>query len=172
MQPHPWSVDKIDLTRSHTRLETNLDFYIISTMACQGLETQNREDTKSPQTWWYQIITKEKHGSNTAKKSVARTWPKNLTLNVEDHIASTPTRQGRKPIPCARSWSSVAYIGLLVETILLSNRVWDLVYPYRHMVVRNISLGERDYEPVLKWPRRVSPIGILSRHSCHDKLPP
>ena len=42
---------------------------------------------------------KRKHGSNTAKKAVARTRPKNLKLNVEDHIASTPAGYERNPSP-------------------------------------------------------------------------
>jgi hypothetical protein len=70
-------------------------------------------------------------------------------LNVEDHIVSTPTRHGRKHIPHAGSLSSIACTSLLVETILLSNGVWDQAYPYRYVVVQKDSLGERDYEPIL-----------------------
>ena len=70
-----------------------------------------------------------------AKKTVARTRPKNQKLNVEDHIASTPTGHGRKPIPRIGSLYFAAYTGLLVDTILLSNGVWDEAYPYRHVVV-------------------------------------
>jgi hypothetical protein len=40
---------------------------------------------------------------SSPKKIVAQMWPKNLMLNVKDHIASTSTRHGRKPIPCAGS---------------------------------------------------------------------
>jgi hypothetical protein len=61
----------------------------------------------------------------------------------------------------------ISYTGLLVEI-----RVWDQAYPYRHVAVRKISLGERDYEPVLIWPRQVSPTGILSKDPCHGKLSP
>jgi hypothetical protein len=68
-------------------------------MVSQGLETQNREDTKSPQNMIIPYHHKRKHGSNMAKKTVARTRPKNLKLNMEDHIASTPTEHERKPIP-------------------------------------------------------------------------
>jgi hypothetical protein len=68
-------------------------------MAFQGLETQKPriyqippkcDDTKSSQkkTWL-------EHG----QKMVARTWPKNQKLNMEDHVASTPTGHERKPIP-------------------------------------------------------------------------
>jgi hypothetical protein len=77
-------------------------------------------------------------------------------LNVEDHIATTPTRPRKVHIRVG-SWYSAAITGLLVEIILLSNGVWDQVYPYRHVAVHNIALGKRDYEPVLMWPRWVSP---------------
>ena len=134
-----------------------------STTASQGLEQKTRkipnppkcDDTKSPQ-----------------KINMAQTWPKNQKLNVEGHISSTLTRYERKPIPPNGSWQSTSYTGLLVDIIPLSNGVWDQVYPYRHVVVRNNSLGERDYEPVLIWPRWVPPTGILSRPPYHDKLPP
>ena len=76
-------------------------------------------------------------GSNVAKVK---------GLNVEDHIATTPTGPRRTHIRVG-SWYSAAITGLLVEIILLSNGVWDQVYPYRHVAVRNITLGERDYEP-------------------------
>ena len=42
---------------------------------------------------------KRKHGLNTAKKIKGSNVAKNQKLNVEDHIASTPTGHGRKPIP-------------------------------------------------------------------------
>jgi hypothetical protein len=108
-------------------------------------------------------MTKKTKGSNVAK---------NQKLNVEDHIASMPTRPWKKTYPRVGSWYSATYTGLLVEIILLSNGMWDQVYPYRHVAVRNNSLGERNYEPVLMWLCRVSPTGILSRHPCHGKLPP
>ena len=92
-------MDKIDLTRSHTHLEANLDFHIISTMDSQGLETQNQEDTKCPQNVMIPNHHKRKHGSNMAKKIVARTRPKNLKLNMEDDIASTLTKYERNPSP-------------------------------------------------------------------------
>ena len=106
-----------------------------------------------------------------AKKTKGSNADKNQKLNVEDHIASTLIGPQKKTYPRVGSWYSTAYTGLLVEIILLSNGVWDQTDPYRHVAVRNNSLGERDYEPVLMWPRQVSPIGILSRHACHDKLP-
>jgi hypothetical protein len=79
---------------------------------------------------------KRKHGSNVAKKKMARTRPKNLKLNVEDYIASTTTGHGRKPIPRIGSRYFAAYTGLLVDTILLSNGLWDQTYPYRHVAVQ------------------------------------
>jgi hypothetical protein len=93
-------------------------------------------------------------------------------LNVEDHLATTPTGPWKITYIRACSWFSAANTGLLVRTILLSNGVWDQVYPYRHVAVLNISLGERGYEPVLMRPRRVSPIGTLTRHSCQGNLSP
>jgi hypothetical protein len=47
--------------RSRTCSEANLDFYIIFTVASQGWETQNLEDTKSP-----------KH--DDTKSSQKKTW--------------------------------------------------------------------------------------------------
>ena len=62
-------------------------------------------------------------------------------LNVEDHIASTPTGYGRKPIPRIGSWQSAAYTDLLVDIVPLSNWVWDQAYPYRHVAIRNKLTG-------------------------------
>jgi hypothetical protein len=50
--------------------------------------------------------------------------------------------------------------------------VWDQVYPYRHVAIRNISLGEKDYVLVLMWPSRVSPIGTLTKCSYQGNLTP
>ena len=106
-----------------------------------------------------------------AKKNKGSNVAKNQKFNVEDHIASTPTGPRKKTYPHVFSWYSTVNTNLLIEIILQSNRVWDQVYPYRHVDVRNISLGERDYEPVLMWPRQVSPTRILPRHPYHGKLP-
>ena len=148
MQPHPWSVDEIDLTRPRTWMYVTLDVHITLLQLLRGWKHKTKkipnppkcDDTKSPQ-----------------KINMAQTWPKNQKLNVEGHISSTLTRYERKPIPPNGSWQSTSYTGLLVDIIPLSNEVWDQVYPYRHVAVRIISLGERDYKPVLMWPRRVSP---------------
>jgi hypothetical protein len=68
-------------------------------MVSQGLETQNREDIKFSQNVMIPNHHKRKHGLNTTNKKMAQTQPKNLKLNVEDHITSMPTGHGRKPIP-------------------------------------------------------------------------
>ena len=71
-------------------------------MASQGLEHKT-EKIPNPPNVMIPITIKDKHGSNMAKKTVARTLPKNLMLNMEDHIASTPSKHGRIPIPRAGS---------------------------------------------------------------------
>ena len=80
-----------------------------------------------------------------AKKNKGSNVDKNQKFNVEDHIASTPTGPRKKTYPRVGSWYFTAYTGLLVEVILLSNGVWDQVYPYRHVAIRNNSLDERNY---------------------------
>jgi hypothetical protein len=138
-----------------------------STMAFSGVGDKKLGGYQIPQMWWYQIITKEKHGSNMTKKIVAWMRPKNQKLNVKDHIATMPTRYGRKPIPRIGSWYFIA------KQILYFYLMGCEIKP-THIdmwLYKNNSLGERDYELVLMWPRQVSPTGILSRHPCHDKLP-
>ena len=72
-----------------------------STTASQGLETQNWEDTKSPNVM---IPThhKRKHGSNMAKKNKGSNTAKNQKLNMEDHIATMPTGPRKKTCPPCR----------------------------------------------------------------------
>jgi len=76
---------------------------------------------------------------------------------MKDHIASMPTRPRKITQHPCRLLIVRCHADLLVEILLLSNRVWDLVYSYRHMVVRNIRLDEMAYEPILMRPRQVSP---------------
>ena len=45
---------------------------------------------------------RRKHGSNTAKKIKGLNVAKNQKLNVEDHIASTPTGPWKKTYPPCR----------------------------------------------------------------------
>jgi len=75
-----------------------LDVHITLLWLLRGWKHKTRK-IPNPPNMMIPIHHKRKHGSNTAKKTVARTRPKNLKLNVEDHIASMPTGHGRKPIP-------------------------------------------------------------------------
>jgi hypothetical protein len=88
---------------------------------------------------------------------------------MEDHIATTPTEPRMIRIRVF-SWYSAANYGLLVEIILPPNGVWDQVYPYRHVAVRNITLGERDYERSLCDRSEYLPIGTLTRWTCQGNL--
>jgi hypothetical protein len=84
-------------------------------------------------TWLMPSHSNNNMGSNSAKISKGLTWKTTKQPRQPGH--------GRSLIR-ACSWYFVANTGLLVEIILQSNRVWDQVYPYRHVVVCNISLGK------------------------------
>jgi hypothetical protein len=142
------------------------------TTTSQGLETQNLKDTKSPKTWWYTKSSQKKNMARTRQRKQGLKCGQKQNLNVEDHIAATPTGPKKKTYPPC--WHLIFHYlpSLLVGIILLSNGVWDQAYPYRHVVVCNNSLGERDYELVIIWLRWVSPTRIVSKHPCHGKLPP
>ena len=139
--------DEIDLTRPRAWMYATLDVHIILLWLLRGWRHKTGKIPNLPN-MMIPNHHKRKHGSNMAKKTVARTRPKNLKLNVEDHIASTPIGPRKKTYHRVYSWYSAANPSLLLETILQSIGVWDQVCPYRHVDVRNISLGERDYKPV------------------------
>jgi hypothetical protein len=85
--------------RPRTQMYVTLDVHITLLWLLRGWKLKNQEYTKSPQNVMIPNHHKRKHGSKTTKKTVARMWPKNQKLNVEDHIESTPTKHERKPIP-------------------------------------------------------------------------